>query len=298
MYMTQAQMNKTRAVTSPASTTNPGGSGPQVHNPIPATTPGTCTYGSSCGSQVRTIIKTNTFTRKWIVHVLDPTVTTTDPAASSNFNPYQPNPNETYTEYYARLQAGGYVGTVTFTPEPSTLNDYGPSAVTRIQYTGTDTLTHTLDPLRWPTTSPQTKTDTAITIRYNPTTATPAPTDSGTTGAFDPTGPDEGSDNCASCAIDWTPIEDLDVGTKFPFGVPTWVSGIFGDISFADSCPTLSIGKPSALGGGTLDIPFCSAEWEDTYRPIVFPILEAVMTLAAIALLGVKIFGIGAGGDE
>jgi hypothetical protein len=88
------------------------------------------------------------------------------------------------------------------------------------------------------------------------------------------------------------------VGTKFPFGVPAWVSGFFGDVTFADSCPSLDIGKPAALGGGTISIPFCSAEWESTYRPIVFPILEALMTLAAITFLGSKIFGIGGGESE
>lgn len=286
IYMTQAQMNRARAVTTPGGTTNPGGSATTVRTPVPATTPGTCTYGSSCGSQVRTIINNNTFTRKWIVHVLDPTTTPLDPAASNNFNPFQPNPNETYTDYITRLQAGGWVGTATTIVEPSTLPDYGPSAVTRVQYTGTDTVVHTLDPLQWPSTSPQMKTDTPITIRYNTPTATPGPTDQ-------PNGTD-----CSTCAIDWSPIESLSFGTKFPFGVPSWLSTFFGTVTFADSCPTLSIGKPSALGGGSIDIPFCSAEWESTYRPIVFPILEALMTLAAITFLGAKIFGIGGGETE
>jgi len=307
MYMTQAQMDRTRSVTTPGGTTNPGGTILQAHVPIPATSPGTCTYGSSCGASVRTVIKTNTLTRKWIVHVLDPTTTPTDPAASTNFTPLQPQPNETYTDYLTRLQAAGYVGTVTFTPEPTTLSGYGPNAVTRVQYTGTDSTVHTLDPLQWPTTVPQTKTDTAIVIRYNPSTATPAPTETSSNscgGADDPcftqdNTPDPGQVACDTCAIDWTPIESISVGTKFPFGVPTWFHDFFNSLSFSDSCTqSLDLNNDNPNGSAPISVPFCNAAWEDTYRPIVFPILEALMTIAAVTFLGAKIFGIGGGESE
>jgi hypothetical protein len=194
-------------------------------------------------------------------------------------------PNETYSDYVARLTAAGYVGTVTEVDETTAVEGYGPSAVTKVLYTPSGSPQKVLDPLLWPSTDPNIADNQAITVRKNTTDADPATTDQ-------PSGSD-----CSTCAINWVPIESLDVGTKFPFGVPAWVAGIFGGLTFADSCPTLSIGKPTALGGGSIDIPFCSTEWEDTYRPIVFPILEAVMTLAAVALLGVKIFGIGSGGD-
>lgn len=306
IYKTQAQMDLERSVTTPAGTTNPG-SATTVKVPVPATAPGTCTYGSACGAQVRTIIKSNTLTRKWIVHVLDPTTTPLDPAAINDFNPFKPNPNETYTDYLTRLQAGGYVGSVTFTAEPSVLSGYGPNAVTRVQYTGNDATVHTLDPLVWPTTAPTMKTNTAMTIRYNPSTATPAPTDTGsnTCGTVDDpcyttdNTPDPGQVACDTCAIDWTPIESISVGTKFPFGVPTWFHDFFNGLSFSDSCTqSLDLNNDNPNGSAPISVPFCNAAWEDTYRPIVFPILEALMTIAAVTFLGAKIFGIGGGESE
>lgn len=208
----------------------------------------------------------------------------------------KPLANETYGDYAARLVSSGYLGSITDTEETTELPGYGPDAVTRVIAT-----THVYDPLHWPSTQPVINAYSGLTVRHNPSTATPAPTEGqeptcGTSGtpcvSVDNT-PDPGQAACDTCAIDWTPIEGLDIGSKFPFGVPAWVSGFFGGITFVDNCPTLSIGKPSALGGGSIDIPWCSTEWEDTYRPIVFPILEALMTLAAITFLGVKIFGMG-----
>jgi len=220
----------------------------------------------------------------------------------------EPKVNETYFDYVGRLRAEGWLGTLTTTAESTAVSGYGPNSPTKVSYTDGNGVKKTLDPLKWPATVPTISPGTAITIRFNPSTASVVGTDTATDtcGTSDnpcvtqdnTTGPDEGADNCSTCAIDWTPIESLDVGSKFPFGVPQWSSDFLGGVSFADSCPTLSIGKPSALGGGSIDIPFCSTEWEDTYRPIVFPILEALMTLAAITFLGIKLFGMGGGETE
>lgn len=191
-----------------------------------------------------------------------------------------PSPSETYHDYLDRLRSLGWVGTATVGTVITDSVLTGADGVVSVEDT-----TSSLGPdaLPWPD-NPFTvpAKDDALTIQVN-------------SGAAPEVAPAAG--DCLTCAIDWTPIEGLDVGTKFPFGVPAWVSSFFGGVTFADSCPTLSIGKPSALGGGSIDIPFCSAEWESTYRPIVFPILEALMTLAAITFLGVKIFGMG-GGDN
>lgn len=212
----------------------------------------------------------------------------------------QPLPNETYTAYEARLQGEGYLGTITNTVEGTSLSGYGPNAVTRVQYPDGYGNQQTLDPLNWPTTLPLLAPNTAITVRHNPTSATPAPSVSSPS-------PQCGSTTETACqveeistgpdnnvgTIDWTPLESLDLGSKFPFGVASYINSFFGSIPTSGSCPDLNINKPSALGGGTLSISFCNTAWETTYRPTVFLVLEALMTLAGVVFLAQKITGVG-----
>jgi len=286
----------------PVTTTNPGGTTTATAYPA---TPASVSSSSTQATAVRTIIKSNTITETYVVHILDPTDFPTNPIADLDLP--KPDVNETYTAYIARLAALGFVGTITDVTETNDLSGYGPNAVTRVIDT-TASPSRVFDPLLWPSTDPIIHYDHDFTIRHNSSSATPQPTETptqsnncGTTAdpcvITDPTtGPEDGTD-CSTCAIDWTPIESLDVGTKFPFGVPTWFHDLLGGYTFDGDCRTLSIGKPAALGGGSIDIPFCSTSWEDTYRPIVFPILEALMTIAGVTFLGVKIFGMGGESD-
>lgn len=196
-----------------------------------------------------------------------------------------PQPDETFDDWIARLNAGGYTGTVTQVAEPAALDGYGPDSPTRIQYydprTGTIV---TLDPLQWP--DPETiPPDTAITVRVNPTTAVPVATTGG------------GAD-CLTCAIDWSPLENLGLGSKFPFGTATWLSGGLAALTPSGGCPTLVIPYPAALGHGEVDEQWCSSAWENDYRPWVFPVLKALMTIAAVAFFGFKILGLGSGGGD
>ena len=209
----------------------------------------------------------------------------------------QPLPNETYIEYYRRLVNEGYLGTYTNSVESVALPGYGPTAITRVTFNDGYGNTQTLDPLNWPTTNPSLSPNVAIAVRENPSTAAPAPTSPGTT----PTGVLQVQDTSTGPgnnvgSIDWTPIESINFGSKFPFGIPGYVNSFFSTVPTGSSCPTLSIGKPSALGGGTIDIPFCSTEWETTYRSPIFLVLEALMTLAGVTWLAQKITG--SGSDE
>lgn len=213
-----------------------------------------------------------------------PTVTIPGTITVAPFAPFvipEPTPQQTYRDYIEDLRSKGWVGTATVTTAITDSLLTGPEGVVSVQNTTQLTGPNAIS--AWPVNALKIAGPTdALTIIANSTSAPAIDT----------------SADCSTCAIDWTPIESLDVGTKFPFGVPAWVSGFFGDVTFADSCPSLDIGKPASLGGGTISIPFCSSEWESTYRPIVFPILEALMTLAAITFLGSKIFGIGGGESE
>jgi len=90
----------------------------------------------------------------------------------------------------------------------------------------------------------------------------------------------------------------LSVGTKFPFGIPAWIEGFFGGLSFSDTCTqSLYLNNSNPSGSPTINVPFCSAAWESTYRPIVFPILEALLTLAAVIFMATKILGYGGQGE-
>lgn len=219
---------------------------------------------------------------------------------AGTFRLLDPLPNETYITYEARLQNAGWLGTATNTQEGTALSGYGPLAITRVTYLDSDGKTVTLDPLNWPATAPVVAPGTSLTIRYNPSTAVPAPSVSSPSTSCGATADtacqvediSTGPDNNVG-TIDWTPLESLDLGSKFPFGVAAYINSFFGSIPTSGSCPDLNINKPSALGGGTLSISFCNTAWETTYRPTVFLVLEALMTLAGVVFLAQKITGVG-----
>jgi hypothetical protein len=258
MYLTQAQMNLTRAITTPGGTTNPGGTPRTVSTPVPFNS--TCTYSSTCGTTIRTYIKSHTIAEKWIVHEIDPGVEPDDPGLEPSLSPLQPLPNETYTDYATRLTADGWLGSVTSSTEESpALEGYGPLAVTRLTYTAVDGLVKTLDPLRWPTSAPAMADNVDIVLRYNPSGVTPAPTDTpasacGTIASpcyVEPASPDAGSGG----SLHWPSISSP--CDKFPFGVFCWVGGALASISGADATapsitlPSMTIPNGSDVFGGS-----------------------------------------------
>lgn len=223
----------------------------------------------------------------------------------TSFTPFvipEPQPSETYRAYLDRLREHGWIGTVTVNTVGSDSSLTGPEGVVSVenttQGTGPDTIVG-----GWPDNALSIKTaGDALTLTVNSTSATPLPGSScGSSGSpcyVQDNTASPGDSACDTCAIDWTPIEDLDVGTKFPFGVPTWFHDFFNGLSFSSSCSqSLDLNESNPSGSPPVNVSFCSSEWESTYRPIVFPILEALMTLAAVTFLGVKIFGMG-GGDN
>lgn len=215
-------------------------------------------------------------------------VTTNPDAGGMPFNIPAPSVNETYSDYVARLQTLGYLGTITEVDLTDATGDesMGPDAIARVAIT-TGTLTGSVYyPLAWPSTNPKIAAADSITLYKNPPDYSPAPTATGTGTSGEP-------GNCSDCSIDWTPIESLNFGSAFPFGLPGWISSFFGNFNQSGTCPTLSIGKPDVLGGGTENISFCSSDWENTWRPIVFPVLEALMTAAGVVFFATKILGYG-----
>lgn len=131
----------------------------------------------------------------------------------------QPLPDETYTDYVARLQAAGWVGVLTTSRlgDTSTSPYVGPDGAARVKVaTGTDQLTRVIDENSWPTPAPRIKPDAPLTIYYNPPDAAPPVTGGGAGG-------------CSCPPLDFTPLQNLDPGSVFPFGIYAWVrDGLVG----------------------------------------------------------------------
>jgi hypothetical protein len=279
LWMTPAQMAKTRVTTSPVLTVNPGGTQVTVPHPsVAETANGACTSGSACATTVRTIIKTHNITEQWIVHQLDPTVEPDDPAIPPPVPLYQPLPNETYDDYIARLQTGGWLGTGTEVDETSPIEGYGPNAVTRVQYTPSGGTTTVLDPLNWPTTPITIPPGQDINVRVNTTDAIPAPTGGG-------------GGSCSCPPIDFSPFQDISVGTSFPFGALNWFKDAMGSPSSTNLDFTLH------LPIGDTDINTQSTWWEanrDTY----YPIEEFLITVAFFFVFATRILHMGKADED
>jgi hypothetical protein len=213
----------------------------------------------------------------------------------------QPLPNETYTDYETRLQASGYLGTITDVAESTALSGYGPNAVTRVQFSDTTGATRILDPLAWPGTAPQMNANAALTVRHNPSTATPVPTD----GTSSSSGSDpalSGTDSGCSCPpFDFTPLTGLSLGSKFPFGVFGYMSTVLGWFDVTPVAPGFDI---NVHAGGTSAHPIAGpGHYSGTldafspYMSIVRDLITVALWVGAIWFVGTRLLGFNAGGD-
>jgi hypothetical protein len=240
--------------------------------------------------------------------------TTSDPAAEAavdaintyiepSYNPDapilmpQPQLNETYTAYLTRLQTLGYVGTATTVMESTALEGYGPQATTRVTVpaqTTTTTPTRTLNPADWPTGSdaPQLAKDHPITLRYNPSTATPVPEAGGGPGVGGTSPP----------AVDFSPITELDGACSFPFGFICYAKDITEWFDVTEDAPrfTFDIPTVTVLGETYGDI---YGEWSvdlnvmDEYMYVMRLLMSVAMWVGAVYWLATRLLGFNAGGD-
>lgn len=209
----------------------------------------------------------------------------------ADFTFLAPQPNETYSDYLTRLQAAGYVGTATEVAEATALDGYGPNAVTRVQYVGEDGVTHTLDPLRWPTTAPTARVNTAVTIRYNASSATPAPTDTGTSGWTPSTATPGG--------IDFGPLRSLDFGCKFPYGLFCYAKDVTGWFNVTPQAPDFNLALNDLKVGGTTFVSGLHYDVNldvlDSYMATIRTILSVVVWVGAVWMLASRLLGLNAG---
>lgn len=182
----------------------------------------------------------------------------------------QPLTNETYDTYAARLVAAGYLGTITDIEESTALPGYGPNAVTRIQAG-----THVYDPASWPTTDPDINAYQDLTVRHNPSTATPQATDTnGAGGAWSPSTATPGP-------IDFTPLTGITFGCKFPFGLFCYASDVTGWFNVTPAAPSFNFSIPGFTVSG---VSLTSANDFNVSLSILDTYMATIRTILAVAL--------------
>jgi len=190
------------------------------------------------------------------------TVDTNPPPATMPLVLPAPGVNETYATYTARLQALGYLGTVTRVDLSDTSSDptHGPSAVT--------------------TTSPASGTrvlpSSDLTVRVNPETA-PEVAGSGGTG------------NPAIHVINLAPLNVAGLCDNFPFGVPCWLYDVMSSwVVGTPDPPSWEIPFPFVAAADRPSIDL--ADW-DAWAPQ----LRALILLVAAVGIALKFYALATG---
>lgn len=197
----------------------------------------------------------------------------------------QPEPNETYTDYITRLEALGYVGTVTSIQETTALEGYGPSAPTRVIFTKPGTsITRVIDPLAWTSPLPRVYPSTDITIRYNSDTAVPVSTDGGSGGG-----------------IDFSPLQNIQGTCNFPFGVLCWAHDAISAFVAPPEAPEIDWVMPE-INTPVADLPMgqhytVGLSWLDDYMGTIRLMESFVLWFGAIWYVGSRLIGLKGGGD-
>lgn len=273
VIMLPDDMAREMPASGPVTTTNPGGSPTTVPAPVNATV----TTTSPEAAKVRTIIKTDTKVETYVVHILDPTDFPDDGFSKILFP--APDPNETYTDYVARLRALGYVGTITEVDETTAVDGYGPGSPTRVIDT-TATPDAVYDPVLWPSPDPIVNFDDDVTIRKNTSDAVPVSTG--------------GGGSCSCPPLDLSPLQGLSVGTSFPFGALNWIEDAMGSPTPTAFTTTLTLPDPV----GSFPIDTSNTWWETTGRGIAYPVMEALITFAFFFVFATRILGMGKADED
>lgn len=224
---------------------------------------------------------------------------------ASTFELPEPTLDETYSTYIERLRALGYLGDVTVLdqtmsgfPSGSYAARLAPQSLTGVQV-GTATSIDLYDAVTgarntWPTSATSLVvtpgTTTSITLHRVPDGYDPL-AHGATTATETGAGAAPGSAGSCNCPpIDFTPIESLSYSSKIPFAFFTWAAGLFPT---AGSGTAFSIPVTNPTTGFSVQVGDHSSEWETTYRPVIFPILEFIISIGAIWFICVRIIGLG-----
>lgn len=242
--------------------------------------------------------------------------------APPDFTLPQPRVNETYSDYVSRLRALGYLGAVVVLDDPG--YDATPSDQyanqTDAQYLNPDTVTGVgvgttlavIFPLFWPNSTggvpgyspshtpgaPKIWSPTgvptvhpvstpSIVIMKVPSSWTPP---AGSPGAGSGSPGSNGGGGCSCPPLNFAPIENVPYGSKWPFGIFSWLSTNLGGLNNSGTALSLHF-VPGGTSAPDETVSFASSDWVSTYRPIVWPIVDFVMTLLLVVGLGSKLMG-------
>jgi hypothetical protein len=198
----------------------------------------------------------------------------------------QPLLNETYDQYLTRLTTLGWLGVAVplDLTDTSAETQLGPSAPVRITVT-TTVGTQTLSPLAWPAAPPRIAPTAGLSITRNPATTAPA------TAAPPPPGTTGGGGSCSCPPLDLTPITGASVGSKFPFGVFTWITHAIGLFDVSPTTPEVHF--PVHLGSTSVhsfadDDFYVNLGFFDGYMSTMRLLLTFFMWAAAIWFVAAK----------
>lgn len=242
---------------------------------------------------------------------------TNDP--DPNENPmYLPRPlqGETYWDYVARLRAIGYLGTITYIDLDNASGDptLGPDGVPYVQVqVGTSGTPSRLPARGWPAPRPKIKRGISIIIERNPHTFPSVPTEPtpsnpnspGPDPAFPSPAPGGPGVNPGTCGpstptLDFTPLQSINFGGKFPFGLFTWLGSALSPLVTGPVTPVFDvpINLPS-VGNYSIHIDLSPANPYMSYFRLLMTIGLAIaaVTILASSVLGINI-GNGGGGID
>jgi len=213
----------------------------------------------------------------------------------------QPDANETYPEYLARLRELGWVGTATLTELSDALSDpdTGPLGVVRLVVPlGSPRTVTTLERKRWPSLSPKAHRDVPIDFERNPPGLPPAPP-----------GPGPGCPGCPpphGGGLDFTPITSLTFGCKFPFGLFCYAADVTGWFNVTAVPPCFDLTVPSVTVAGhtyfsdlhyVVDMGGSDMGAFNTYMGWMRTIIAWGMTIGTVYYVAGKLLGFDAAGD-
>lgn len=209
----------------------------------------------------------------------------------------EPLPGETYAAWLVRLQALGYVGTVTLVTLSEELGvpELGPSApVTfRIPAIGTTPIVTINLPGGWTVPGPRVAPNTDIEVWNNPTTYPPV----------DPSTvpPPTGGPPGGVPGLDFTPVTGIDWGCKFPFGFICYATDVTGWFNVAADAPVFTLAIPAVDVLGTSYDCDCDYEVDlsnmDGYMSLIRGLMSVAMWVGAVYFLATRLLGFNAGGD-
>lgn len=207
----------------------------------------------------------------------------------------QPQLEETYIAYRARLRDAGFLGTITET-EGSLDTDFNPSEVQRLDITRPDGLVRTGSPVLlgdpWPDPAPRYNPHDDIEITYNPTDAPPRDV-----GDPEPTGlapPGSGGGSCDCPALDFSPLSDLDAGDVFPFGVFVYAADILDQFDADPEAPSWAFAMPDLDGHEIPDFEI-DLDFFSDYMATIRTIISVVLWIGAVWWFATRLLGINMG---